>query len=938
MTQSALHAGLLMPVILGLTTASTRSQGLTIGELGASIAVGAPWKRQKLDPDLGKDQFQCSERAGLFGSNNVFLVVREMRTLLENTADFDEAFRTVATVCQDAKTVVKPGKDFVRASRRDEATVDGMKLLFRLELLTRAGLTYSLMAWSSRSQAANLDKKVDEIVDKFRFPSAESEWQKGIAPVTRKLAVDGYELSFQHRPFVLREKPGEEGQLIRYESADQNHLVIFAEVDGFGSPDRVLDAALREIRGDAKDLQEVSRVNLALGAVACRRLVAKDSKITYHVLAVPLSGQRFLEVHYLSMGSPEAQREDRDLLFKSLCIASVESPVALPESVRAAEPVALDESLAAILKRCKPILKVEGWHVSTRRLDAGGWLISDWTSAKLVAVGRPAETLIEQQGSRMGIPVPWQERWLVANEDEVVREVLERELQAAMPFRAHALAIAGGDLLLARRSSAKRPVGMSQLVAVGSDSLVRRNAAGEERQIVDVPELAVTDMTVDAEGKTVLVLGTIVEKVLSSHSMRREKLLEVDLATGAVLERGFWSDVRCLGRADGGWLVVGRPFERPEGIYLVREGRPTALITGTGAIGAELAGRKLVFATNSGRPPVTTIHEVVVEDVASEGPLCQPFATAHLNAIGTQLMAARASRAAPRTAAEIRTALAEANSAARRLAGKDLPRSGPAVDALFAEAAMTSRELAPAGRFVLALVLTGSYLDRGAIWVDSPAPGWHDWLCRKPGIADNPFAIARTPGGLLSDCFDDTEGAHDVGTTLEASACGRTILLGLDEQALRARSESSQPDGLRDALAKPDVNALQALLSEASANHWLRARVYEDLADRGQLQIVEALSKHFSTRPFAQEDDRRAWLSTWVQRVTDPKEAEAVVAAATAAVQMHPRAAALYYLLGVAYGKARPLEPELARTCYRRVVKLESWSEYGKAAQALLSR
>ncbi len=355
-------------------------------------------------------------------------------------------------------------------------------------------------------------------------------------------------------------------------------------------------------------------------------------------------------------------------------------------------------------------------------------------------------------------------------------------------------------------------------------------------------------------------------------------------------------------------------------------------------MGVELANGRLVFASDlrSAAPQPFLLYGVALADIADSGPRVLPFSTQHLNQIGRRITAAASG--SPRTEVELRRVLDGANRAARELVGAALPLSGAGIDALVAEVYATRGQLEPAGRVLLAILVTVANLDQGAIWVEGGSGGWADWVVHDTEVEATGFAVAHTPANLLTSVIDDGEGSWNPGTSVLEGARGRLVLFGLDPNALKLRVQGSEPAGLATALDSKRARDIRAILEAIPENVFFREQVYEHLVVRGQTRIVEEVAGSFAKRPDAELADLRAWFAAWGARIDDPREAEALARATLDAVREHPTDPSLYFLLGSAYEKAKPGEPAYARTCHQRVLRIQQWGPLGEAAQEALDR
>ena len=220
-------------VMIFWTAVSSPAQETRIGEHGARVVLGVGWKKEVIDSDFGENQFAAKERGGLFSQpKQAYAVVTEIECVLESSDDFRRVFDDMMQGGYDAEPEIRQEAQYTRATRRYHAKVNGMDFAYRLELLTNAGLTYYIMAWSFKRHGEFLDRKVEEFVRGFRFPDRGSAWRQQSQPVERTFSIDGFDLSFSIRPFVLRDRPREGDELFGLQSVNGEHGIFAFEMEG----------------------------------------------------------------------------------------------------------------------------------------------------------------------------------------------------------------------------------------------------------------------------------------------------------------------------------------------------------------------------------------------------------------------------------------------------------------------------------------------------------------------------------------------------------------------------------------------------------------------------------------------------------------------------------------------------------------------------------
>lgn len=908
-----------------LAAAPAFAQRVDVGTHGTTLSLPAPWQRKQLDKDLGKDQFRCTERGGLFASSKeCYLVVLEAESLLESDAEFARALDQNASVGHEARTEMRRLGDIRRATRRCDETLNGMSLTFRLEQLSVDGLSLFLMAWSKESDKNWLDQKVNEVLDGLAFPPAESAWRRSLAPVTNRVRAGGTEVAFDSRPFVLHARECEGGQLVHLLSEDEQHA-IFAFESKVTSADQMLDDSVAAVGGAVRSkLVKVARDDVKVGDVVCRRQIANDDMLTFHLLAVPLRDGGHLDLRYVSTGAPVDPRGDRELFYRTLRIAVERDAVELPPFASelathaATTPPLPGSSRIGTTKLFPTVL-----HTFDERVVVVGW--------------NAAPEIIDRDGTRaisfsqvVGDCVRFADRWLgAAKQTDEVLAIDDSGQESPQPFTATAFDVAGGDLLLARKRPGFRMPAMTGGERTG-DQLIRRTPTGREDVVAEFDGLEIQSVAALADGRTALLQCRELATLWSAQWQVVQRLVRVDLATGQTADVGAWTSIHTVVGSHDEWLVNGVVDGGGKGIHRVsRDGSITLLCTLDGLYGVDLRGDALVYVD------ARILGDKAVCSIPRSGiPEPSPLSPRHVAQIGAELIGGQA----PRTSAEIDAALARIDARARELCGVPMPRDPAAVDELLAACALQGRTFTPAGRATLSLAITAALLAGGARWVEPAGATWLDWAAPCGAVADTAFAILHAPAALVSSAFDAEEGMTSVIAATLQRAEGRVILLSHDLEALTVSRDAAVPGGLHAALDRGDGAALVALLQSIGANSFARESLLEQLVGRRQLDLVEQIAGEFVRRDDATPADFVAWLSARIERTTAAGDAEQLVTDAAAAVRRFPQHVGLYLVLGLAYERSKPAEPAFALTCYRRVLKLVSWGPDADAARAAIER
>ncbi len=930
MRSIALPLASLAMILCGASLAT--AQDLEVGSFGARVSSEGGWVRKELNPDLGKDQFHCRVGKALFGKKSqVFAAVLEFPELHESKTDCE---RTLEMMIQgmDGKGASKVETtrvgEVLRASCSVEGNVGMVQISYRLDLLSRSGLTYVFLTWGQLSEAGLVRKKADRFVAGFEFPDTNSEWARSTVPSAQEFRIRGFEIRFSVRPSVFEKKDFEGDLICAFNSLDMNHELYGFEHAG-ASPDDVIDGAFDVLREDYPEIVEVSRDTEEVSGFRSRAATARLEHKTITLLAVPLGDGRVLQFRYFALGSPESARADRDLFRRTLAISPIARVLAFPEPGPNFVPAPIGPNLSRILATSTRVGDTDLPFVLGGRLLPGGDLLF-WAEDRIVRLDRgegSVEYLLAPGEWEHCSAVQWQGRWLTSTRTEAVEELIGGVAEP-LDFPARCLAVVGDDLLLARSVPIEGLPGVWSIPGSGNQLLIRRTAEGHETVLLELPGLFVDQIQVDAAGERALLLATERVTVISDSHLRVSRLFEVRLAGGERRELGEWDGLITAAVSDDGWIVTGRPRGRPLGIYRARAtGKPEPLLTGVGCLGIGATSERLFYVSDRDRVEQSDgdfqVYSVPLADLAKTGPIAQPFSASILSEIARSVL--DLSSEAPRTEEEIREYVRGATAIAMERFHSPLPTEGNSVDAVIEEIVPVSPELDSSGEVLLSMLLTVALLDQGAVWVEGEATDWLTWHTRRGSVVDNAFAVGHDPVWMVHSCIFDREGYWRAGSGILDAAAGRTVYLGLDSSALAMKLENAVPRSSEAILASGDPEGVIELLEGHAANLFLRDRIYRHVCAIRGPAVVLPIAEHFAGAPHVTALDRIVRLSALLMLAESPSQAEALSPEIFAAIQAHPREPALYLLLGDAYERSKPDEPEYARVCYERVLELSPW-------------
>ncbi len=908
------------------------AQERTLGEHKGRLTLGKLWTQRILNRDMGKDQFHYKTKGGLFSaSQQAFAVVMEYATPVEDQADFERRMDELVPLGRGKPVVVAKRNGYLRGTRRFDAKVRGINATYRLELVSKGGLSYMFMCWTQKAQKKTLDKAAQEILDGFLFPGPSSAWARDKEPARKKLAVPGHELSFEYRPFVLRPQSLVDEQIIHLSNTFQGSAIYGFTNSGYRSADAMLEAAAEACSEGSKDFAIVTREDFEAGDTKGRHWVAKDSTQTYELVCLPLDGDKFLDVRFAYTGKPKQKRFDRDLFLRSIQLTKAKQVLELPDPISKFEPEPLAPRLQELLKHAE---EVTTWgepsvNKCSQLADGSLVLIGSNQAARLTSK-LELEPVMKFESWGINAVIQNGDEWLAANNSDSVMSYRNGATNGAATFTAHACVQIGADILLAR---ARFKPGRHD---EGSDLIIRRDAKGNETSIIELPDRFVDSIVPSTDQKHLLLVSSPRPSLKGNSAWDSAETGILDLATGAYRVQQKWSSSVGVGVSSTGWLLTGRPESGATGIHhQPRVGSSRPLLLASDVLGMRLTKDHLLFVT-----PGHTLQEsaqgalyrVTLAALESTGRV-QPFNAEHLSSIGRDLINSKT--AAPSSTAALDATIAKLQQDAKKLTGMQLPTDPPGVDALIEE---VNDRTKTETRIVLSLLLAKCLLNEGFLWVPEQTgkASWLSWCVPQGTARESAFATGSSPASLISSTLDDSEGIWEPASHVLVSRKGRKALLGLSIPRLQSAVDAETPANLNKTLESNQAPSLITLLEESPGNTHLRKAVYQRLRTRAQTKLLEQVSKPFATRNTPDPLDVETWLIARSARVKDAKTAAELAQEVLAAIQISPRSSELLFILGQLYERARPKEPAYARTCYSQVLAIQTWGEpAGKARKAL---
>ncbi|MBI4603719.1 MAG: hypothetical protein HY721_17330 [Planctomycetes bacterium] len=937
---------------LALAPAAARSadgeEKTSIGTQGATIRLDASWKKTKLNPDFSGDQFQLQERS-LFKRTQVFLMVREIEALLENPLDLERVLKEQTKDMQSTARL-KPGavemtgsKEIARASQELDAEYRGVKLRYRLEVLSSSGLSYLLIGSGASSDAAEVTRAIKAAADTLSFPGRETAWGKLADPVTRRLVHGDLELAFSVRPAVFPPGQKPEGrELVHLKSRDGSSAIFVYDETAEDGVDAFLDGDLNERRQKESTARETSRRDVQIAGLQGRESVIEDDELTVWIAALPHESGRCLELRYASTGPAGLRRADRDLFFESFRIARAGDLEGLPSPEHPAAPSApVDEHLARLLEAARLLGDTRLGEVRHAQVDGGRLLVSDARTIRELSFQDGSSRVLYRAGESPSLTfAPWSED-LALEDGSGKLSILEDGEVDSMDVRASRVAWGGPErLLVLRKLDLPLVPGLGSLAWCPPDRLIAIEGEDDSERVV--LEASEPIRHVQANGAATAAL--VVTGPREAPGKDPGALLIVTLDSGETKTLGGWRSVSSLGPAGDGWVVTGRPFGRPGGVYLVsRDGALDLLISGPEARGVAARDGSLIFL-NTTRPPQSSAgacdtllaYEVSLDVTRKHGPLSLPFSAALLSGIGHEVLHDARDGWPFRTGEEVLECARRAREMARLRVGREFPTHDESFDRLTEEVFYGRAELSAHGEVLLGILLAAGFLERGAAWVPSEKlPGTGLWQPRIVQTVDNPLAVAYSPADVIASTLHDDEGMWRPARAISRYLKGRRLLLGLDRTTLQEAVDGTAVPDFALSVRRGDGAEIAEALRAAPGNEHLRERAYLHLASAGRHDLLSSIAAELAKRDGAPLLDRKAWFLARLETAKSAEELRALSRDIEEAIRRDPGEPSFCFYLGRAEESAGG-DPKRARAAYRRVLKLQDRGELADRARERL--
>lgn len=935
-----------------------------VGTLGATIP-GDDWERRTINKDLGPDQFLRADR-------NYFMVVLETFDLYEVRSDFVDKLDAFAAGISGSKPDPELGyarhDGVTRATRRFAASSAGLDFRYQIDLISAGdGLGYVFLSWSVKSAGEGLEQQMEATLAGFELPGPESEWAKKATPSRHELEFAGRTVELTYRDSVFEEGSSRAGQ--RYSlNAGNGSLSVHLLLDELGGDaDSALDQVLT-IATQGEDYEELARSDVERGgpgsdlAPGRQALLRRDGDppIDLAVAVIDAGDGDWVDLRMVSTGSTGHREGLWNRLLASVRVTTPDDLDAYP--VVSTPPEAESTYLAPGARRLleeSHLLGTVSAPVSAVVGD-GDLLVRDGRRVTLVSPapageGEPGSTrvLYESDDYFGGTLVPWGEWVLLVRDGEDLSVITDGELEPAS-FKADVVAPAGPadvDLLLARNGKSTELVGFGDLPSVGLSLIVARGDGGKERILFGLEDQDVTALARRSTGE-VLSAATVRTVLSAAEEGPPVHLYLVSRGHREPEEIGRWQRIDRLEPGPDGWLVTGAPAEGGPGVYRVSDDGTTELLLSGSPTGLVLTDTELTFSSAKCLEPSEDTYRFCVYradlDLVRElGRTFQPFTTEIVNRIAARVwpdLDGNPADVFPATRQAIADTVATADEVARELAGVELPVAGAGVDDLLGSMTYDS-EVSDGGVLLLSVVLSESLLRDGAAWEPAGEARRSTGAAHDAGSweAENAFAVGLHPLTVVVSTLYEEDGWYRPVETIADRAAGRTIVLGLDPDAVAARVRAEVIPGLEEPLRAARVEPLAAALAARPENVHLRQVVYEQLAAGGHQAELAELAGRFAARDDARGEDLVAWMAARLAAEPSPEETSAAIADLRAAIERAPDEAGLYLLLGAAYERTSDADDpgrsrKLAQACYRKARDTVAWGPLRSQADEALAR
>jgi len=942
-SRSALIAALLLA--LPLASAPAGDRPFEVGVHGANIRLDDSFQRKELEAGLGRDQFLGKDGTRLIFLEQIASLPGSAvpRAMLQRSL---EGIRN-SPILQFVET--DPIESRVRGERHEltagaRCKSSGMPVHYEVAAISEGGLAHLVLAISAGKPTADLAASaLRDALDDFAYPLPHSEWGRESALRPETFGFEWGKVSITYRPLLWEPESVSRTAFLQVSaSGDMTYFYAFERADEERATYAGSVIALFEEGDPPYDMGEpVPRTVAGLPGTEIEGMTrAGDSSLRILLLD---TGPRTLVELRLECPHPE---EDVDAIWEAwLAGVSIEvypevtafpaPPASSPAAPREAPP-----EIAGWLAGSHWLGTVPGARARGAIPAGDGFLV--FGSAGLHRVGGDG-SVTQLRGNGQDVPpnsvaAPGDE--ILLRVDGALHSVDESGELAPIEPRIRARAPLAESRLEVRAEGPASRFGWTLLPNHPSERLVEVGAGGE-RELASLAAEEIVWLVPSGDRSAVLIARR--PRSLDGTSYRSDRLACVARsATGEETALGEW-DASHIAPAADGWVVTGRPIGGDHGVHhLPRNGSPELWISGHDFIGVTSEGSYAVVAGGAHLPARgaaggTALYRVELETLRRLGPATMPFGGRRLEEIATEALlrteGGRDAIFATRESIEAFAALCRGISEER--CGRPLPRGAVELDHVFFHWIRGASEIGEGGFTALCALLCEALFAGGGEWV----PGRLVAVAQpRRGGANRATASAwaRSVPRIVAETLYDEEGYWQPVSGVLADLEGRTLLIGVDDDALLAALHERSDAPMYALLAAADPGPLLAHAREHPQNIYLRTEIYQHLAARGRHADIRALASTFLAAPEPLFIDVKADLAARLETAAAAERTELTVDLGEA-IRRFPRSPFLYEILGEACRRrADPSDDRRARLCFQQVLELVEEGELAERARRAL--
>ena len=915
-----------------------------IGSKGAVLVLDSQWTRKTIDPTAGDDQFVRDQ--------NQFMVVVELQGLLSHPESYFEKleiFVTLITTKLHDVTMTNP--QFERLGDLGHAWIQfsgktgSLSLAYRIDLLSRDGLTYVLMSWGSQRQFFKVYFNANKAANAVKFPGPESEWAKATVAKTRVVELSQSRLEVSIAPGILADADLSPDAFLSLVSPGGNLTAFFFHHSDTSNAAQTLDDTAVVLSGNLGSTRQIELGNVEATQAEIAIEDPTGPTLVCQTNLIPFEDTDMLELRFCAVEFARYQQWT-DPLIKSFTIKPLDLLDAFPVPVVTSMDEVPPANLRPIIEAADLIGSLGAEGIGRFAVSADGeFVLSAGQSISRVSPGSgDSPKLIDQWGdwrpapdvgfSRDGVVLS------VSPEGKLIR--IDEDGSRAMGVAAQRFTIGtDGSLIVARRQQAAVLPGLDALAAAAPTKLVHIAESGEEDVLMELSGRNVEHLA--AWGNLLLVVSSVVDPWRNESISNGVRVELISMQDRSIRVRNQWDQVNNVTNAQSGWLMTGKPRGGSSGLYRIDPtGESRKVLHGDGFIGMGLNDDRLLVAMSQvladGYQTEWRLYGLSMEAVHQlQLPAAIELETMRRIAVAS-VRAAKLDEN-PLIATIDRTAMTRLLEAADQVAEEmtvgPLPAIGNEIDAMIQSYYNDKTSVGIETEILLAALVARALMKEGnAEWVDGSHPYSENLRYPQEDIAEGPFAMAFLPLAAVRSTLYDADGWWQPTKQIQETAEGRVIVVGGD---ISTTDERVSAYGALN-LDSDSMDSVKQAMESARDNLFLRRQVYRWLAGAGRFEELEKLAEELVESGSGPALDRKIWLAAR-EHLLKEQAIGPLIADLKQAIREEPNDASLYLLLGRAYERLpEDIDKARARACFRKVLQLQSWGDLPTEARAALKR